>query len=167
MGILGLEGGSPTEVSVGFRRGWMRHIKIVLASAGYLAVVAAAINLLAKQPREGFGLLATWGPWPFLAMAGLYLVGHFLADLTGTVRMSFASMVNEATRTADALTQLAENGGRSTEEVRRLAIYAAQEFPSVYGRLDQQDHALSSIADVVCEIRAHQKRGSGAKDDRS
>jgi hypothetical protein len=169
VGFLSAEAEKPTEVSVGFRRGWFRHIRIALAPAAWLAVIVTSIKLLAERPREGFGLLARWGPWPFLGFLGLCIAAHFLSGLGDTIRMAFRSMVESfqqgaqaQTRTADALTLLAEQGGRQGEEVRRLAIYAAQEFPGVYGRLDRQDETLGNIAAVVQEIRAHQQRESRA-----
>lgn len=165
MGILTETKSGPTEVSVGFRRGWFRHIRVALSSAGWLAVIVAAIKLLALRPTEGFGLLGQWGPWPIIAIVCVVLLGHFLSRLTDAVQVSFSSMVKSAeagaaahNRTADALTQLAEQGGRQAEEVRRLAIYAAREFPSVYERLDRQDEVLSTITAVVHEIRAHQQK---------
>lgn len=155
MGFLSAEG-SPSEVSVGFRRGRFRHVRIALASAGWLAVIVASIKLLAERPREGFGLLAQWGPWPILALVAICFVGGFLASLNETVRMSFSSMVESArdgaqaqARMADAVTQLAKQGGRQAEETRRLAIYAGRELGAISERMDKQDAAMGRIEAAV------------------
>jgi aldehyde:ferredoxin oxidoreductase len=47
------------------------------------------------------------------------------------------------------LTRLADQGTREFEQVERLAIYAAQEFPGVYQRLDRQDEVLQELAHGV------------------
>lgn len=153
MSILGLDQKGPTEVSIGFRRGWFRHVKIALASAGWIAVIVAVIQLFSREPNEGFGLLARWGPWPIVALVAIVFGGLFLSRLNDTIQMSFGHVVDQATRTADALTKLADQGGRQAEEVRRLAVYAAQEFPGIYGRLDKQDRVLGDTLDAVLAIK--------------
>lgn len=164
MGLLGLTASKPTEVSVGFRRGWFRHIRVAFASAGYLAVIVLAIKMLERQPKEGFGLLVQWGPWPIIVFVFVCIIGSFLSSVNETIRMSLTSLVESGkdgakaqARQADALSQLAGQGGRQQEEVRRLAIYAAREFPGVYERLDRQDLVLN-------EIVGHLRKGRGAND---
>jgi hypothetical protein len=171
MAILGISAGKSAdgELEVGFRRGWLRSIKFVLSSAGGAAAAIAVVELLDKQPREGFALLTQWGPWPFIALVALAIVAGFMSQMSGTIQTTFAAVVASSqlgaeaqTRTADALTRLAEQGGRQAEEVRRLAIYAAQEFPSLYLRLDKQDTAMEEVATLVKSLVIMQ-RGPGDK----
>jgi uncharacterized protein YukE len=96
--------------------------------------------------------LQGWGPAFLIALFALYVSGRFLEGLNATVRESFnvvASSVQSGAqangRTADALTRLADQGTREFEQVERLAVYAAQEFPGVYQRLDQQDEVLQEL----------------------
>jgi hypothetical protein len=44
---------------------------------------------------------------------------------------------------------LAEQGSRDAEEVKRMAIYAAQEFTGVYERFDRQDDILKDLTHGV------------------
>jgi len=171
MTLLGLGGGkSPDgELAVGFRRGWPNRFKLVLSSAGGAAVAFAAAELLEKQPREGFTLLLQWGPWPFIALVALALAGSIMSRLSETVQTTFEAVVKSSQQGAEAqgsiagaLTRLADQGGRQAQQVERLAIYAAQEFPSVYERFDKQDLALGELATLVRSIVIVQ-RGAGDK----
>lgn len=159
MSFLHLQGGEEPpsgEVSVGLRKGWVKHFRVALSSAGAAAAVWALADLIERSPRESFALLQLWGPWPIVALVGLALLGRFMSRMNDTIQTSFASVVQSSQlnaeaqgRTADALTRLADQGGKQGEEVRRLAIYAAQEFPSVYDRFDKQDAALEKLASSV------------------
>lgn len=171
MTILGISAGksADSELEVGFRRGWFRSIKFVLSSAGGATAAIVGMELLDRQPREGFALLAQWGPWPFIALVALAILAGFMSQMSGTIQTTFAAVVASSqqgaeaqSRTADALTSLAAQGGRQAEEVRRLAIYAAQEFPSLYARLDKQDDATEEIATLVKSL-VIMGRGTGDK----
>jgi hypothetical protein len=144
------------EVSVGFRGGWVSHFKVALSSAGAAAVVLAAFELLQRQPGPGFTLLSQWGPWPILALAALIFMGRFLARLNDTIQISFSAVVTSSqqgaeaqAKQAEALSRLAEQGGKQFEEVRRLSIYAAQEIGGVYVRFDGMDAVLRDLAQSV------------------
>jgi hypothetical protein len=157
---LGLNGAIPSgELTATFKGGWLRHFRLVLSSAGGAAAAIAAMALLGKQPAEGFKLLAQWGPWPVIALVALILVGGFMSRMNDTVSTTFAAVVNSAERqaeasgkTADALTRLADQGGRQAEEVRRLAIFNAQEFPGIYIRFDKQDDVLQRQNEVLQQL---------------
>ena len=89
-------------------------------------------------------------------MVGLVLVAPFLVGLQDTVRTAFGAIVSNfqlqtvaSTKTADALTRLADQGGRQAEEIRRLAIFNAQEFPGIYSRFDKQDEVLQDLSSLV------------------
>jgi hypothetical protein len=157
---LGLSGAVPSgEVAASFKGGWLRHFKLVLSSAGGAAAAIAVFSLLEKQPAEGFKLLGQWGPWPVIALVALVLVGGFMSRMNETVSTTFNAVVSGVDRmgrasqmqaeasgkTAEALTKLAEQGGRQHEEVRRLVMFTAQEIPGVYGRLDKQDEVLQQM----------------------
>jgi hypothetical protein len=157
---LGLSGSVPSgEVAATFRSGWLRHFKLVLSSAGGAAAAIALMSLLEKQPAEGFKLLGQWGPWPVIALVALILVGGFMSRMNDTVSSTFAAVINSVERqaqasgkTADALTRLADQGGRQAEEVRRLTIFNAQEFPGIYSRFDKQDEVLLKQNDVLQQL---------------
>jgi hypothetical protein len=164
---LGLSGSVPSgEVAATFRGGWLRHFKLVLSSAGGAAVAIGVFSLLSKQPEEGFKLLGQWGPWPVIALVALVLVGGFMSRMNETVSTTFNAVVNGVDRmgrasqlqaeasgkTAEALTKLAEQGDRQHEEVRRLVIFTAQEFPGIYTRLDKQDDVLQQMHSAVKEL---------------
>lgn len=162
MNLLHLQSGEELpsgELAVGMRKGWVRHVRVVLSSAGAAAAVWALADLFERQPREGFALLQLWGPWPIVALVGLGLLGRFMSRMNDTIQTTFAGVAQSAaqnaeaqTKTADALTRLADQNGRQGEEVRRLAIFAAREFPGVYERLDQQDEVLRGQNKVLDEI---------------
>jgi hypothetical protein len=154
MTFLGLTPGKTpdSEVSVGFRRGWPSSFKLVLSSAGGAAIAFAAVELLERQPKEGFALLGLWGPWPFIVLIAIVLLGAAANQFVEVLRTALSQGLQSsqqgaeaAVRTAEALTKLADQGGRQFEEVRRLAMYASQEFPSVYTRLDRQDELMKEI----------------------
>jgi hypothetical protein len=151
---LGIEaGGAPKgELAASFRGGRLRHFWVALSSAGGAAIVLGLFALLQRQPVEGFKLLGLWGPWPVLALVALALLAPFMSRMSGTIQTAFTALVTNAqqqtqagVKTADALTRLADQGGRQQEQVERLAIYAAQEFPGVYERLDKQDEILLDV----------------------
>jgi hypothetical protein len=151
-----LAGAPQGEVSVRFRNGWVKNLRLVLTSAGGVALFLALFELLQRQPMEGFRLLTDWGPWPVVVLVALAIFGRFLSRMNDTVSVTFGAVVKgvqqgaEAqAKTADALTRLAEQGGRHAQEVERLTIYAAQEFPLLYERLDRQDAMLSAIHEIV------------------
>lgn len=149
------------EVAVGFRGGWIRYFRVWLPPAGLVGGAIAGAELLGKQPREGFGLLAAWGPWPFIALVGLGFLGHFLNRLSDTVQSTFGSVVESAqesarahSRTADALQRVAEQGNRQVEETRRLAIYAGRELTAISERMDGQDAAMQKMSAAMERIEA-------------
>lgn len=154
---LGLKGETPNaDVKVGFRAGWFRNIGVAIGGAGGAAVVLGGYDLLRSQPAQAFDLLKSWGPAFLIAMVAIFILGKFLDGLLSTIRESFgvvASSVRvsaEASgRTADALTRLADQGGKQHEEVRRLAIFAAREFPAVYDRFDQVDATLKELKEGI------------------
>lgn len=144
------------EVAASFRGGWLRHFRVALSSAGGAAVVVGIFELLQRQPIEGFRLLGVWGPWPIVALVALTFGGRFMSRLSDSLQTAFSALVSSAQqqaqasdRQANALSKLADQGGQQAEEVRRLAIYAAQEFPSVYERFNRQDEVLANVADAV------------------
>jgi len=141
------------EAAVSFRGGWLKHLRIGLSSAGGAAVILAAFELLQRQPQAGFTLLAQWGPWPFIALLGLMFLGRFLSRMNDTIQTTFSSVVegvqqqaHASGRQADALTKLADQGGRQAEEMERLTIFAAQGVNGLYERMDQQDNVLQDLA---------------------
>jgi hypothetical protein len=167
MTVLGLGSSVPSgEVAASFRGGWLRHFKLALSSAGGAAAAIAVFSLLAKQPAEGFRLLGQWGPWPVIALVALVLVGGFMSRMNDTIATTFGAVVMGVERqaqatqlqaeasgkTAEALTRLADQGGRQAEEVRRLAIFNAQEFPGIYMRFDKQDEILQELHSAVKEL---------------
>jgi hypothetical protein len=152
------------DVEASFRRGWLRHVKLVFTSAGGAALMFALVELLQRQPAEGFKLLSSWGPWPILAIAGLVLVGQFMGKMSDTIQQSFTAIVSSfqeglasQVRTADALTRLADQGTRQAQEIQRMAMYAAQEFPILFQRLDRQDQALVELAELMNSVRTKVK----------
>lgn len=174
---LGLAGAAkPTEIQASFRTGWVRYVRVALSSAGGVAVVIALFELLQRQPADGFRLLAVWGPWPLVVLVALGILGKFLSRLNDSLQTTFSAVVEGSresaaahTQTAQAVstlaeatTRLANQGGESAQEVRRLAIFAAQEFPSVYARLDRIDDAVAGTHRSVKELlhRAGNERGS-------
>lgn len=160
---IGIVDAPKGEVVASFRRGWIRYLQVGLSSAGGAAIVLAIFELLQRQPTEGFRLLSVWGPWPVVVLVGLAILGQFLSRMNDTVQAAFTAVVSgvqdqakassrqadASDRQATALTKLAEQGGQQAEEVRRLTIYAAQEFPSVYERFNQQDAALAKLTEAV------------------
>jgi hypothetical protein len=117
--------------------------------------------LIQRQPVEGFQLLTSWGPWPVVAIIALALLAPFFSRLLDIISTSFNSIVTSTHQTAEAQTKmanatsdLAEQGKRQFEEVERMAIYAAREFPSVYERFDQQDQVLQSLSNSVERLHA-------------
>jgi hypothetical protein len=153
---IGLNEVPKGEVAASFRGGWLRHFRVALSSAGGAAVVVGIFELLQRQPIEGFRLLGVWGPWPIVALVALAFGGRFMSRLSDSLQTAFSALVSSAQqqaqasdRQANALSKLADQGGQQAEEVRRLAIYAAQEFPSVYERFNRQDEVLANVADAV------------------
>jgi hypothetical protein len=164
---LGLKGDTPSaDVRVGFRSGWFRHIGVAISGAGGAAVVLGAYDLLRSQPAQAFDLLRAWGPTFLIALLAIFFLGKYLDGLNLTIRESFnvvasglrssaeaaAQSAEASSRTADALTRLAEQGGKQAQEVSRLAIYAAQEFPSVYERFDRQDAMLAKQNETMGDL---------------
>ena len=157
------------QVALGFRGGWLKHVRVALSSAGGAAIVLAIFELLQRQPIEGFRLLGLWGPWPIVALVALAFAGRFLSRLNETIQTTFGAVVTTVhqgvdaqIKTADALSRLADQGGRQAEQVERLAIYATQEFPFVYERFDKQDAILTDLQSGVKALCARLD-GSGRK----
>lgn len=155
LGLAGLNA-PKADIDMGFRTGWLKHVALVMGGAGGVAIVLGVFKLLDTQPDKSFALLQSWGPNTLLCLVGILAIGKLFEGLNTTVRESFtivASGVKSAAesqgRTADALTRLADQGSRQAEQVERLAIYAAQEFPGLYERLDKQDDALRELASGV------------------
>ncbi len=161
---LGLSAGSPSgQVSGTTGSGRLRHFKVALSSAGGAAIVLAAFELLQKEPVEGFKLLGQWGPWPVIVLVALVMAGSFFSKLNETISTSFGAIVVSAqqgveaqsrgveaqSKMAEAVSRLADQGNKQSEEVRRLAIYAAREFPAMYDRFNQLDASIAKLTDGV------------------
>jgi len=156
---LGGVGPRRADVQVGFRSGWLRHIGVAIGGASGTAVALGCYEILRSQPDKSFQLLQVWGPAFLVAMLGILVFGKLIEALISAIRESFtmvASSVHDsakaADRTADALTRLADQGGKQAQEVQRLAIYAAQEFPGVYERLDRQDAVMAKQNQMLGEM---------------
>jgi hypothetical protein len=156
------------ELGMGFRAGWLKHLGLAISGASGAAVVMGAYEVLRQQPDKAFALLQGWGPMFLIVIVGIFAVGRLFEGLNATVRESFTIVAgglehsaSSAGRTADALTRLADQGNRQFEQVERLAIYAASEFPGVYARLDEQDKVLQGIAQSVNSLVERRNRGGG------
>lgn len=154
------------ELELGLRRGWVQHLKLALSGAGGAAVVLAAFELLQREPQAGFGLLTSWGPWPIVILVIVIGVfGPFLRRINDTIGSSFEAVVvgvrqgaEAHTKTAEALTKLADQGTRQVLEVERLATFSAQSVPIMLERLDLQDEKLeqhtNTLAEILSELRS-------------
>jgi hypothetical protein len=149
---MGLGSAPSGEVSVSLRSGWLKHLRVVLGSAGGAALVLGILELLQHEPNQGFGLLAAWGPWPVIALFALALLGRFMSRMNDTIQTTFGAVVTSVQqqaaasgKTAEALSRLADQGGRQSEEVRRLAIYAGRELGGISERFDAQDKVLGEL----------------------
>lgn len=147
------------EVQATFRSGWIKHFRFALSSAGGAAFILGFFELLQRQPVEGLRLLMAWGPWPLIVLVALALVGRFMSRLSDSLQTTFSAVVQSAqqgaeaqSRTADALTKLADQGGRQAEETRRLSIYAARELNSISERLDRQEEVMSRQDEVMSGV---------------
>lgn len=159
-------GRSKVGVKATFRGGWLRHIGVAVGGASGAAVVLGGYEVLRAQPDKAFALLQAWGPWFLVVLVVIFVLGKFLDGLSQAVRESFSGVVSglsesasASSRTADALTKLAEQGGRQIEETQRLAIYAAREFPAVYDRFDVVEGQLKEIKNLI--LGRHQRKDGG------
>ncbi len=142
---------------------WLKGLLVLgMGAGGSMALGVGALQMLSKDPREGIGLLKSWGPWAIIVFFVVFFVWKVAMEGIGVARDGMNAWVRTAekgadaqTRTADALTILAEQGGRSAEEVRRLTVYAAQEFPNVYARFDSQDAMLKQNSDALVALTGH------------
>jgi hypothetical protein len=171
-GGMGQGGSGLGELRVGFRKGCLRYIGVVTAGGTGMAICLGAYDVLKNQPAQSFTLLHDWGPAFLICMLLVIFGSKSLDGLVLAVRESFTSiaaavqnqaetngrMADASTKTADALTRLAEQGGKQFEEVRRLSIYAAQEISGVYERFDRTDAALLALASSVKGL--HTKLGN-------
>lgn len=167
---LGSVGAPSGEVTGTFRGGWLKHFRVALSSAGGAALILGAFELIQKQPGESFRLLGAWGPWPIVALVALMLVGSFLSRMNDTIQTTFSAIVSSSQqqaqssgKMADAVSRLADQGNKQAQEMQRLAIYAAQEFPGVYERLDKQDKVLESHGKTLGEIAEAIRQLGGGK----
>ena len=163
---LGGDGRPKVDIQAGFRAGWLRHIGVAVGGATGAAVVLAGYEVLKSQPSPSFALLTSWGPTFLVSIFAIFVGGKILDGINSTIKESFSvlasgvtssaeaagRMAEAAGRTADALSRLAEQGGKQAQEVQRLAIYAAQEFPSVYERFDRQDAVLERTNQTMGDL---------------
>jgi hypothetical protein len=148
---------SDGRLRMAVKTGWFKGALVLgIGAGGGLGLMLEIAQVFGKDPREGFDVLKAWGPWALVVGLVVWLVYQLASKSIDTARDAMNAWVGTAktqaeasTRTADALTKLAEQGGRQGEEVRRLAIYAAQEFPSLYERFDKQDETLATLVDAV------------------
>lgn len=163
--ILGAAGEAVVGEAAGWisRSGWLKHMGTAITGASGAAIVLGGYEVLTSQPERAFALLQAWGPAFLIAVIALFLIA--------TIRESFSMVASgvqmsatAAGRTADALTRLAEQGGRQSEQVERLAIYAAQEFPGVYERLDRQDDVLLELVEGMKGLHSMLSKEKAALD---
>lgn len=167
---LGLSPASLTsgQAGTGTKGAWAKGFRIALGSGGGAAIVFALFDLIRNRPGESFQLLNSWGPWPVIALVAMVLVGMFLSRINETISTAFSAIVSSSQeqaqsmgKLADAVSRVADQGNKQAQEVQRLALYAAQEFPGVYERLDSQDKVLGEIAETVRHLAARGKHGDG------
>jgi len=142
------------------RSWWKLTVAISLGTGMVLSIVAVVFEFAQRYPTETFALLRQWGPWLLIITLCLVLLSNLLnkgieGGLTVFRESTQAQMASAEAqkasaeaqgRTADAMTRLADQGSKQAEEVRRLSIYAAREFPNVYDRFDKQDAVLGTVA---------------------
>jgi len=142
------------------RTGWLRGMLVMgFGAGGGIAAGWGLLELVSHDPKEGFALLKVWGPWAIVVVFAMFVVWKLSAELISLARVMMNAWVSTSERQAvssevqaTALTKLAEQGGRQGEEVKRLAVYAAREFPTVYERMDRQDTMLQSNHDATMEL---------------
>ena len=144
------------ELGASLQPAWLKHVGLAISGASGTAVVIGAYEVIKAQPDQSFKLLQVWGPIFIVAILIVAVAGKLGGELIQAIRESFsmvATSVHDSAeasgRTADALTRLADQGGRQAEQVERLAVYAAQEFPRVYERMDEQDKDLKDLLSGV------------------
>jgi hypothetical protein len=151
------------EVNANFRTGWLRHLGVAIGGASGMALALGAYEVFRTQPDKSFQLLQVWGPAFLVALLAIVVFGklaeNFVGGMIAAIRESFKMVATsvhdsaEATsRQADALTRLADQGGKQAEEVKMLALYAAQEFPGVYRRFDRQDQTLAEMGTSLRDL---------------
>ena len=140
------------KLQLQIRAGWLRGMLVMgFGAGGGIAAGWSLFELVSHDPKEGFALLKAWGPWALVVALAMLLCWKVATQFLGLVRTGLEKFLETSDRQAVAaegqtqqLARLADQGGRQHEEVKRLAIYAAQEFPSVYVRLDRQDAMLAT-----------------------
>lgn len=142
---------------MGFRRGLFRYAEVAMGGAGMVAVLLAGLKLLETQPGDAFQVLRAWGPWPFIALVFLALVGTFVNRLNDTIQSAFTQVVESAQQSAHAqqqmaaaITQVAQKDDRQLQEIQTLAGYTAQQAQMMHRRQKRTDRMLTAIA-----IRLH------------
>ncbi len=170
---------APTgNARITLQRPWVKAtIALSLGAGMALSIVAVVFEFAQRYPAETFALLRQWGPWFLIITLCLVLLSNFLnkgieGGLTVFRESTRAQMASAEAqkasaeaqnRQADAMAQLAGQGSRQAEEVRRLSIYAVREFPNIYDRFDKQDAVLDNVARSVAAIhgRLDEKREAG------
>jgi len=144
------------------RTGWLRGMLVMgFGAGGGIAAGWGLLELVSHDPKEGFAVLKAWGPWALVVALAMLLAWKIATQAIALVKVGVEAFMRTSERgavasesQAAALSKLADQGGRNAEEVRRLATFAAQEFPSVYARFDQQEAKLNANHDATLAVHA-------------
>jgi hypothetical protein len=127
------------------RSAWVKHLGAAITGASGAAVVLGGYEVLNSQPERAFTLLQSWGPSFLIAVIAYFLIVA-IRESSGIMAQSMLSSAQAASRTADALTRLADLNGDQARETQRLATFAAQGTENMLERFDKQDVMLVDLA---------------------
>jgi hypothetical protein len=144
------------EVQLKFRSGWIRSAAVTLGGAGLIGLCVAVVNLAQHQPAEVFGLLARWGFWWLLALAGMLI----LWDLAKLGLAYLGQLAKSVQDTAVAMHRIADRDDRDRDRmitetsfigqrIQRLTDEMREERVEIRDQLAKQNACIETLVQAL------------------
>jgi hypothetical protein len=125
------EAANSTEISVGFRSGWVRTLAISVGGIGMAGVAWGFLSPAPSQPAQVFELLSHWGFVWLLSLAAMVLAWDLLKVGLGYL----GKLADSVQESAVAMNRIADRDDRERDRMITETAYVGEQMQNVVAAL--------------------------------
>lgn len=107
---------------MGFRSGRIRSLAVKLGGTGLVGVALGALVVARQQPSQVFDLLARWGFWWLLGLAGMFMAWDLVKIGLGYL----SKLADSVQQTAVAMNRIADKDDRERDRMVTETAFVGQ-----------------------------------------
>lgn len=136
-----------TDVRVFFREGWVKAIGVALGGTGSVAVVLGTYELIEREPKLAFDLLAQWGGRFVLCL----VFGVLLYKLAILFIAHLARLAAGVQEMAVAMARLADKDDRERDRMITETMYVGAQMQKVSATIGEVKEQMNRIEQHVMQ----------------